>query len=98
MQPPRREVGVQRSHHRPQGDVAPPQRGLQLLRRTDGEVRRSALEARGVRRLQPPAPLLPRQDLPPQLEALLLLFPADPFSDLLAGPPARPSPYHESAP
>src|SRR2546428_7421398 len=41
-----------------------------LLRRPDGELRRSALEALGIRGLEAPPPHLPREDLLAELQAL----------------------------
>src|SRR6266436_1685824 len=80
------QVGVERAHHGPERDVAPPERGLELLRRPDGQVGRGALQPRGVRRGEAAAPHFPREDFLPELETLLVLLPADPLPDLVAGP------------
>src|SRR5256712_11792100 len=61
-----------------------------LLRRPDGELRRSALEALGIRGLDAPPPHLPREDLLAELQALLVLLAPDPLPDLAAPPGGLP--------
>src|SRR5258708_19955599 len=85
------QFGVQRPHHGSERDVTPSQRGLQLLRRPDGEVDRGALQPCGVRRGQTAPPHLPREDLLPELEPLLLLPPPDPLPVLFPAPAAFPA-------
>src|SRR2546426_7200007 len=84
----RGQVGVQRPHDLPNGDVAPPQRGQELLAGPHGQGRGSAGEARVVGGRESPPPHLALQDLAAQLEAALVLLLLHPLADLVAG--ARP--------
>src|SRR5256886_3706395 len=65
-------IWVQRPHHGSERDVTPPQRGLQLLCRPDGEVGRGALQTLGIGRREAPPPHLPREDLLPDRKSTRL--------------------------
>src|SRR3989454_7844802 len=93
-----RQIGVQRPHHRPERDVAPPERRLELLRRPDRQIGRGALQPRRVRQREATTPHLAREDLLPELEAFLVLLATDPLPDLVAGAPPPPRPAAPPAP
>src|SRR5690349_9034398 len=78
-----RKIGIQRPHHRPERDVASPNRGLELLGAPDRERGRGGAQAGVVRGIEPPPAHFAREDLLAELEALLELFLANPLPDLV---------------